>query len=304
MGPFEVTVLGCGSASPSLLRSPSSQVLNCKGHFYLLDCGEGTQLRLRKYGIKLQRIEVILITHLHGDHYLGLVGLLQTMHLLGRKLPITLIGPKPLQEIVELHNKYAHSKFQYPLEYRFTNPDGLHKVWEDKNLTISSFPLSHRIDCTGFLFREKESARRVRKSELEKYKVPLSEIGKLKLGLAGISEDGETVQNGLLTRDPEPPKSFAFCSDSAYNENCIPIINRVDVLYHESTFLESELKRAKKTHHSTAKEAATLALKAQVGKLLIGHFSSRYKNTSQFLEEASAVFPNTYLCEEGSTFLI
>jgi ribonuclease Z len=304
MHDFEVTILGCGSATPSLLRNPSAQLLNAAGHYFLIDCGEGTQIQLRRNNIKIQRISHIFISHLHGDHYLGLLGLLQTMHLLGRKTKLTLICPPELKEILDLQNKHSQTTIVYEIEYIFTNPKQEQPVWEDDKIEIKSFPLRHRINCTGFLFKEKPHLKNISKEKLKEFDISVAEINKLRLGFDAIDENGKTVANGILTLPVQPQRSYAYCSDTNYFEDIIEHINKVDLVYHEATFLETELERAKKTFHSTAKQAATIASKAKVKQLLLGHFSARYANTDGFIEEAKPIFENTLVAQEGVTYKI
>lgn len=301
---FELTVLGCGSATPSLIRNPSAQLLNAAGHFFLIDCGEGTQVQLRKNSIKIQRIGCILISHLHGDHYFGLLGLLQTMHLLGRKPKIVLIGPPELKEIIDLQNKHSQTRMSFEIEYIFTAPLEAKKIYETDKLEIHSFPLSHRINCTGFLFKEKPGLKKIIKEKLQQNKISVAEIHKLRLGMDVVDEQGRTILNKELTEDPPEPRSYAYCSDTIYHEPVIEYVRGVNLLYHESTFLTTELERAKKTFHTTAVQAATIAKKAEVKQLLLGHFSARYGSTDDFLKEAKPVFENTLIAEEGSTYKI
>ncbi|MGZ3861596.1 MAG: ribonuclease Z [Bacteroidia bacterium] len=301
---FELTVLGCGSATPSLIRNPSAQLLNAAGHFFLIDCGEGTQIQMRKNGVKLQRVGCILISHLHGDHYFGLLGLLQTMHLLGRKTKVTLICPPELKEIIDLQNKHSQTGLCFELEYIFTNPKKAEKVFESDKLEIHSFPLSHRINCTGFVFREKPGLRKIIKEQLLKHKVSVAEINKLRLGLDAVDENGKKILNSELTHEAPPPRSYAYCSDTIYFEPVIEHVKHVNLLYHESTFLNSEKSRAEVTYHTTAEQAAIIAKKAEVKQLLLGHFSARYGSTADFYKEASPVFKNTLIAEEGSVYKI
>jgi ribonuclease Z len=304
MHDFEVTILGCGSATPSLLRNPSAQLLNAAGHYFLIDCGEGTQIQLRKNNIKIQRISHIFISHLHGDHYLGLLGLLQTMHLLGRQTKLTLICPTELKDIIDLQNKHSQTTIVYEIEYIFTDPKQAQTVWEDDKIEVKSFPLRHRINCTGFLFKEKPHLKNISKEKLKEFDVHLSEINKLRLGLDAVNEKGKLIANDKVTLPAQPQRSYAYCSDTNYYEDIIEHIKGVDLLYHEATFLEAELERAKKTFHSTAKQAAAIALKAEVKQLLLGHFSARYGNTDGFITEASPVFANTLVAQEGVTYQI
>jgi ribonuclease Z len=304
MHDFEVTILGCGSATPSLLRNPSAQLLNAAGHYFLIDCGEGTQIQLRKNNIKIQRISHVFISHLHGDHYLGLLGLLQTMHLLGRKTKLILVCPPELKEIIDLQNKHSQTTIVYEIEYIFTNPKQAELVWEDDKIEIKSFPLRHRINCTGFLFKEKPHLKNIVKEKLQEFNVPTSEVNKLRLGLDAIDEKGGTVANDKLTLPAPPQHSYAYCSDTNYFEDIIEHIKGADLVYHEATFLEAELDRAKKTFHSTAKQAATIAGKAEIKQLLLGHFSARYGSTDGFIVEAKPIFENTLVAQEGQTYKI
>ena len=301
MHDFEVTVLGCGSATPSLLRNPSAQLLNAAGHFFLIDCGEGTQIQLRKNNIKIQRISHVFISHLHGDHYLGLLGLLQTMHLLGRKTKLTLVCPPELKDIIDLQNKHSQTTIVYEIEYIYTNPKQSEKVWEDDKIEVTSFPLRHRINCTGFLFKEKPHLKNIDKEKLKEFKVSVSEINKLRLGLDAIDEKGNTVVNTSVTLPVYPQRSYAYCSDTNYFEDIVEHIKEVDLLYHEATFLNDESERAKKTFHSTAEQAATIASKANAKQLLLGHFSARYGSTDGFITEAQPIFANA---QEGTTYKI
>ena len=304
MHDFEVTILGCGSATPSLLRNPSAQLLNAAGHYFLIDCGEGTQIQLRKNNIKIQRISHIFISHLHGDHYLGLLGLIQTMHLLGRKTKLTLVCPPELKEIIDLQNKHSQTTIVYEIEYIFTDPKQSKLVWEDDKIEIKSFPLRHRINCTGFLFKEKPHLKNIIKEKLQEFGVSTAEVNKLRLGLDAINTKGKTISNEKLTLPAPPQRIYAYCSDTNYYEAIIEHIKEADLVYHEATFLEAEIERAKNTYHSTAKQAATIAGKANIKQLLLGHFSARYGNTDGFLVEAKPIFENTLVAQEGVTYKV
>ncbi|MCD6066557.1 MAG: ribonuclease [Bacteroidetes bacterium] len=296
---FEITILGTGSASPTTKRNPSAQLLNAAERFFLIDCGEGTQMQLRKYKLNMHRIDHILISHLHGDHYLGLLGLLQSMHLLGRKKPLYLFCFPELKEIIDIQNKHSQTVLNYEIIYNYTDPKQPKLLLDDKKLSITSFPLSHRIACCGFMFREKEGGRKIVKEALEKYKVSIAEIHKLRIGQDAINDEGDTIANRLLTKNPDRTRSFAYCSDTCYFEDILPHIANADLLYHESTFLKDMKDRARSTFHSTAEDAATIAQKANVKKLLLGHFSARYEDSSPFLLEARPLFDNTLLALEG-----
>ncbi|MBC7864725.1 MAG: ribonuclease Z [Bacteroidia bacterium] len=304
MNRFELTILGCGSATPTNKRNASAQLLNVAERFFLIDCGEGTQIQLRKFKCNFRKLDRILISHLHGDHYFGLIGLLQSFHLLGRKKKLTIYAPAPLKDVIELQNKVSETYLNYHIEYVDLDPKKATLIFEDEKVEVSSFPLDHRIDCTGFLFREKKLPRNIIKEKLLKKNISVAEIHKLKLGFDALDEDGNPVKNSELTTDPPTPRSYAYCSDTRYNERIIEFINGVDLLYHESTFLNDMQERAVKTRHSTAQEAATIAKKAAVKKLLLGHFSSRYEDETEFLKEAVPVFENTLLASEGVIFSV
>jgi len=301
---FEVTILGSGSASPTSSRNPSAQLLNLGEKYFLIDCGEGTQVQLRKYRLSWAKIDYIFITHLHGDHYLGLLGLIQSMHLLGRKKTLNIYCFPELKEIIEIQNKYSGTVLNYSISYFFLNPNEFEKIAETNSITIYSFPLNHRIPCVGFLFKEKEGPRKVLKNKLIEYKVSTAEIHKLRKGINAINDFGNTVDYNLLSIASSEPRSYAYCSDTKYDETILKYISDVDTLYHESTFLNDMRERALKTFHSTAKQAATIASKANAKKLIIGHFSARYKEVDVFLLEASDVFNNSVLAIEGLTIKI
>ena len=299
---FELTILGCNSAIPTIHRKPTAQLLNVSERFFLIDCGEGTQLQLRKYKIRMQSIQHIFISHLHGDHYFGLIGFISTMHLLGREKELNIYAPKELKEIIYIHLTASKTELRFPLffhEFGFDEPELL---MESNYLTVHTIPLSHSLPCCGFLFKEKKKPRRMKKDKIEEYSIPPEAIPAIKSGEDYCLSDGSIVPHLELTRGAQLSRSFAFCSDTSYNEAIIPQIKGVDMLYHEATFLDELKERARQTMHSTAKEAATIASKAQVGKLIIGHYSQRYFDLSPLLDEAQTVFPNTSLAIEGEKF--
>ena len=296
MTKFSVLILGSASASPTINRNPSAQLVNINEQYYLVDCGEGTQLRLREHKIKFQRLHHIFISHLHGDHYLGLLGLLQTMHLLGRTLPLNVYGPKQLKEIIDMHLSYSHSTLKYSLIFHETQTNESVVLFENDQITVSTILLDHRIPCTGFLFKEKTKPRIINVDEVKKQGVPKYALNKLKNGEDFcFPETGKIIKNGMLTFHPEPSFSYAYCSDTKFNERIIAQIKDVDVLYHEATFLEIDSKRATTTYHSTAKQAAEVAQKANAKLLIIGHFSNRYKDLNELLIESKSIFENTVL---------
>lgn len=301
---FEVTILGSSSATPIYNRNPTSQALNVNDRLYLIDCGEGTQQQMLRFDIKASRIDHIFISHLHGDHYLGLVGLLSSMHLNGRKKELKLFGPEHLLEIINLQLKYSETTLQYPIEFTITNTDRAELIVDNEDVTVETIPLDHRIACTGFLFREKKRQRKLLKDKLEELQVPVQYYTALKKGKDYIAEDGTIYKNDTLTIDSEQPKAYAYCSDTIFNPQYFQQINNVNLLYHEATFLHNMLDRAGETFHTTALQAAQIAVQTQAKKLLIGHFSARYKNLDELLDEAKSVFPATELAIEGRTFAI
>lgn len=300
---FELTILGSSSATPIFNRNPTSQVLNINERLYMIDCAEGTQQQMLRFDVKGSRIDHIFISHLHGDHYLGLVGLLSSMHLNGRSKPLYLYGPPHLKEIVELQLTYSDTVLQYNLEFKPTSPDK-EVILDNHDVTVETIPLFHGIACTGFLFREKKRLRKLLKEKLERLKIPVEYYSALKKGADYTAADGSVLKNDTLTIDSDDPKSYAYCSDTMYNEAYFKQIGNVTLLYHEATFLNNMLERALDTQHTTALQAAEVALKTGAQKLLIGHFSARYKTLNELLDEARSVFPETELAIEGKTFII
>ena len=296
---FELTILGCGAATPTLRRNPTSQLLNMHDKFYLVDCAEGTQLQLRKLKFKFQRINHIFISHLHGDHYLGLPGLISSMNLLGRTKELHLYGPPELKELIELNLKYSDTFLNFDLHIHPIQYDETKMIWENQALEIYSFPLKHRIKCAGFLFREKPKKLRIIREKILSQELGVSEIVALKRGEKVVREDGVELDPADYTLPPYPSRSYAYCSDTAYYERIIETIKDVDLLYHEATFLNQHKQRAKETFHSTAEQAAQIAKQANVGQLVLGHYSSRYKDIEKFRKEANAQFQNVTLAYDG-----
>ena len=301
---FEVTILGSSSATPIYNRNPTAQVLNINERLYLIDCGEGTQQQMLRFDIKASRIDHIFISHLHGDHYLGLVGLLSSLHLNGRSKELKIFCPAHLKEIIDLQLKYSETTLQFPVEYKFTNADKAEVIVENDDVTIETVPLDHRIACTGFLFREKKRMRKLIKEKLEEIGVPIEFYTSIKKGKDYTDNSGVVYPNDLLSIDSDQPKTFVYCSDTLYRESYFEQISNANLLYHEATFLHNMLDRANETHHTTALQAADVALKTNAHALLIGHFSARYKKLDELLEEAQSIFPNTELAIEGKTFVI
>lgn len=301
---LKVTILGSSSAMPTSKRFLTAHLVNHDERFFLIDCGEGTQVQLRKYKAKLGRINHIFISHLHGDHVFGLFGLLSTFSMLGRKNTLHVYAAPLLQEILTSHFKYFNEQFDYKIEFHPLGSKKATIIYEDDKLEVKSFPLKHRIPCVGFLFKEKDKPFNIKKSAIDEYSLSIKEIVAIKNGSDLTLENGTIIPNVQLTTPPIASKSFAFCTDTKYTESVLEYINNVNLLYHEATFLTEDEKLAKATYHSTAKQAATLALKAKVEKLVIGHFSSRYKNDQMYLDEAIQVFENTILAEDGMEIIV
>jgi len=301
---FEVTILGSSSATPIYNRNPSAQVLNINDRLYLVDCGEGTQQQMLRFDIKASRIDHIFISHLHGDHYLGLVGLLSSMHLNGRVKALKLFGPAELKEIIDLQLKYSDTTLQYPIDFIATRTDKPEVILDTADITVESIPLDHRIPTTGFLFKQKKRLKKIIKEKIIELNIPIDQFSGIKKGADYIAPDGTVYKNWEITNNPKEPKSYAYCSDTIYNESYFTQISNVDLLYHEATFLNSMLDRAQSTFHTTALQAGEIALKTGAKKLLIGHFSARYKTLIELLEEATSVFPETEVAVEGKTFVI
>jgi ribonuclease Z len=296
---FQLLILGSSAATPTSTRNPTAQLLNISERFFLIDCGESTQIQLRKYKARFQNINHIFISHLHGDHFFGLPGFLASMHLLGRKNELTIFAPAQLKEIIQLIHKHSDTYLSYPIKFVDTQNKTKELIWEDEKVEVYSLPLQHRISTTGFLFKEKPLPHNIDKYKLEKFNVSFSEIHKLKLGFDAIDNDGKTINNTDLTIAPHANRSYAFCSDTRFFEGLASEIMDVDLLYHESTFLEEKVDRAMQTYHSTAKQAAKMAVLSNAKKLILGHFSARYDDLSEFLIEAKPIFNNTELATEG-----
>lgn len=299
-GPFHVTTLGTGAALPARGRYPTAQLVNVNEGYYLVDCGEGTQERMRMAGINFQRIGHIFISHLHGDHYLGLMGLISSMHLLGRKADLHVYGPPELKPIIDLQLRASGTYLRYTLHMHPTTPESGVVVHTDERVSVSLLALRHRIPCTGFLFREAQGPRSLRTDRLRE--IPQFRRSAIKQGEDLLLPNGQRIANAELTLDPPPRRSYAYCSDTAYAPELLPYLRGVDLLYHEATFTSALAARAKETMHCTAEQAARSAVEAGVGKLLLGHFSSRYRDPSVLLHEALPIFPNTVLSYEGGVF--
>ncbi|RED49302.1 ribonuclease Z [Seonamhaeicola aphaedonensis] len=299
---MKLTILGCYSATPRILTNPTAQVLETKGHMFLIDCGEGTQVQLRKHKVKFSRIKHIFISHLHGDHFFGLVGLISTFRLLTREADLHIYGPEGIKEVITLQMKLADSWTNYKLIFHELTSKKSELIFEDDKVEVHTIPLNHRVYTNGFLFKEKKGKRKLNIAAVEEANINVAYYRKLTQGFDVVNEDGITIKNEAVTRPGDKPKSYAFCSDTMYKEDIVPIIENTDVLYHESTFLDTQAHIALRTKHSTAKEAATIAKKANVGKLLLGHYSTRYKDLNVFKTEAREVFEAVELSEDGKVF--
>ncbi len=299
---MKLTILGCYAATPRTLTNPTSQVLEIKNHMFLIDCGEGTQIQLRKHKIKFSRINHIFISHLHGDHFFGLPGLISTFRLLGRDKEMHIYGPKGIKEAITLLLKLGDSWTNYPLCFHELTSNASQLIYEDDKVFVETIPLDHRIYTNGFLFREKLGERKLNIEAVAKYRIDKAYFQNIKNGKDVVLESGEIIPNEMMTFDPPEPKSYAFCSDTAYKPSLVSQLKKVNVLYHEATFLESEGHLSEKTKHATAKQAAAIAKSADVGKLILGHYSTRYKSIELFKEEASTIFPNVELAEDGKSF--
>lgn len=298
---FELTILGCSSATPTSKRNPTAQLLNIAERFFLIDCGEATQIQLRRYKLKFQRINHIFISHLHGDHFLGLMGLLASMHLLGRTNELHLYCPAELKEIIDVQHKHSQTYLNFKIIYHFHEYTNGGVLFEDEKVVVSSIVLNHRIPCCGFVFREKQLTSNISGNIIRQYNLSVEQIVQIKNGEDLELPNGRVIRNEELLSNTKKPRSYAYCSDTCYDESLIPFIQNVDLLYHEATFMKDKAERAKETFHSTAEQAATIAQKAEVKKLMIGHYSARYKDLNPLLAEAKAVFENTVLAVEGES---
>lgn len=301
---FALKILGSNSAAPAHNRHQTSQLLMIQNHVFLIDCGEGTQMQLSKYKVKFHRINHIFISHLHGDHYLGLMGLISTLHLQGRSADLHIYAPSGLAAIITLQLKYSETILNYKIKFRKLNTAIKEVIFENEVLTIETIPLNHRISCSGFLFREKPKKRRIIKEKMPP-NLSLQHIISLKNGADIYDKKGQLLySNEALTLPPKKSRAYAYCSDTKYEEQIVAQIYGVDLLYHESTFLSDREDRAAQTYHSTARQAATIAKKAHVGQLLLGHYSIRYKELQPILDEAKQVFDNAKLAIEGEVIEI
>jgi len=296
---FKLTILGCSSAVPDLDKHPSSQLLNSNENLFLIDCGEGTQLRLRERNINFQRISHVLISHLHGDHFYGLIGLINSMHLLGRKKELHIFSHFELKNIISSQLQVSSTILNYPLFFHEIPKDSEEVIFENDEIIIENILLDHRINCSGFIFREKKYLRKIERENIIKYNIPDFYLNKIRSGDDYKTPTGEIIKNKLITKKARPANSYAYCSDTRFKKSISKKISGIDLLYHESTFHEKHKNLAKKTGHSTAFQAASIASEAQVKCLLLGHFSKRYRDLNLLKNEAQKVFKNVILAESG-----
>lgn len=302
MEPFKIHILGCGSALPTLHHYASAQIVELRGKQFMIDCGEGTQMQLRRSRIRFTKLSAVFITHLHGDHCFGLIGMISTFGLLGRTAKLDVYAPAALEPMLQAQMQLFCHSFDFEVAFHAVDTSKQQVVYEDRSLTVESIPLDHRIPCCGYLFKEKPTLPHIKRDMIDFYQIPTSQINNIKAGADWMTADGEVVANSRLVEAAEAPRSYAYCSDTRYIPTLHERIKGVTALYHESTYGEDNLQRAEKYFHSTARQAAMVARDAQAGQLLLGHFSSRYEDENVLLQEAKAVFENTYLCDEQKVF--
>ena len=302
MEPFRVHILGCGSALPTLHHNASAQVVEIRGKLFLVDCGEGTQVQLRRSRLRFTKISAVFITHLHGDHCFGLIGMLSTFGLLGRTARLAIYAPAALEDMLKQQMQLFCHDFDYEVDFHAVYTSQQQVIYEDRSLTVETIPLEHRMPCCGYLFREKPSLPHIRRDMIDFYGISTSQINNIKAGADWTTPDGEVVSNERLVEPAEPARSYAYCSDTRYIPTLPARIKGVSTLYHESTYGEDNILMAQKYYHSTARQAALVAREAGVGQLLLGHYSSRYEDEQVLLREAQNVFENTYLTDENKIF--
>lgn len=302
MEPFKVHILGCGSALPTLQHNASSQIVELREKLFMIDCGEGTQIQLRRSRIHFSKIIAVFISHLHGDHCFGLPGMISTFGMTGRTAPLHIYAPAAFEPILEQTLSFFCQGLEFKVVFHAVDTTQNKVVYEDRSLTVETIPLQHRIDCCGYLFREKPILPHIRRDMIDFYKIPISQINNIKAGADWVTPEGEVIANSRLTTPAEPARSYAYCSDTRYIKTLHELVKGVSTLYHESTYSAEDAERARLYWHSTSQDAARVARDASVGKLLLGHFSARYNNESQLLEEAKEIFPNSYLTREGASF--
>lgn len=299
---FQLTLLGTSSAIPSPRRFTAAQVLEVQGNAYLIDCGEGTQIRMQEFGVKKSKINQVFISHLHGDHINGLIGFITSFGLSGRTTAIDIFSPPGLENYFNAYNALTNNVLPFEVRFHEIDTQQNQLIFEDELLEVYSIPLVHRVPTCGFLFKEKDRPKSILGEKIGAYNIPYQDIPAIKQGQDWISTEGKRIPNEELTKAAPPPRSFAYCSDTSYTESIVPMVQGVDLLYHEATYCEDGAKLAKERGHATAKEAARIAKLAGVKQLILGHYSSRYKSTEQFEQEAKTVFTQTTAGEDGMQF--
>lgn len=303
METFRVHILGCGSALPTMQHMPSMQVVECRGKLYMVDCGEGAQIQMRRSSLSFDKLGHIFISHLHGDHCFGLIGLISTMGLLGRTATLHIHAPGEMESMLKTQlDMFFNYDIGYKVEFHAVDTRLQQVIYEDRSLTVESIPLDHRMPCSGYLFREKPLLPHIRRDMIEMYNIPVSQINNIKTGQGFTLEDGTEIPHERLVTPADPPRSYAYCSDTRYMPTLHEMVRGVSTLYHESTYANDKITGAEKYYHSTAQQAAMVAHDAQVGKLLLGHYSARYADETILLEEAKEIFKNTYLTNENMFF--
>lgn len=301
---FKIHILGCGSALPTIKHASSSQVIELRNKLFMIDCGEGTQTQLRRHHIPFSRIQAIFISHLHGDHCFGIPGIISTFGLTGRTAPLHIYAPANYEAILQQTISFFCQNIEFKIIFHSLNTNIQKVIFEDRSLTIETIPLQHRIECCGFLFREKPTKPHIIREMIDFYNIPISQINNIKAGADWVTPDGKIIPNKKLTYAPDTPRSYAYCSDTKFIPHLYKIVENVNTLYHESTYTEEHADKAKIYLHSTAKQAATVASKANVGKLILGHYSARYDSEATILKEAREIFTESYLSNEGDIFNI
>lgn len=299
MEPFKVHILGCGSALPTLRHNPSSQVVEIREKQFMIDCGEGTQTQMRRSRVGFNKVMAIFISHIHGDHCFGLIGMLSSFGLLGRTMPLSIYGPKELGPILDTLLTTFCNDFDYEIKFHAVDTSRQEVVYEDRSLTVETIPLKHRLPCAGYLFREKPTLPHIRRDMIDFYRIPISQINNIKNGASWTDEEGNVIPNSRLTRPADPPRSYAYCSDTCYQPGLADRLKGVTCLYHESTYADEDEDKAQKYFHSTARQAAMVARDAGVGRLLLGHYSSKYNTEDVLLQQAKEVFVESSLTSEG-----
>lgn len=302
MKSFKVHILGCGSALPTLQHYASSQIVEFRDKCFMIDCGEGTQMQVRHTHIHFSKIQAVFISHIHGDHCFGLIGMISTFGMLGRTAPLHIYAPAELESILNAQVELFCTGLEYNIVFHAVDTAERTVIYEDRSLIVETIPLEHRVPCCGFIFREKPALPHIRRDMIDFYNIPISQINNIKAGAGWTTPDGDFVPHERLTVPADAPRSYAYCSDTRYLPHLHELIKGVSTLYHESTYAEDNIEKARIYHHSTAAQAAMVARDANVGKLLLGHYSSRYRDESVLLDEAKAIFPNSYLTNEKLVF--